>query len=186
MHTGKKQILTLIGSATENSSNLKIVQSIAAHFEHLNFQIIQDLHSFPHFETKRTLNNVPDKIVWLRQQIRDADGILFCTPEYIFSIPSGLKNILEWCVSSVDFSNKPVSIITAAASGEKGHEELRMIMQMLGAFVIDENNVLIKGIKSKFDTTGNLEETTLHQVLNTIKNFDVTIENLSMPDHLIN
>ncbi|WP_262886208.1 NADPH-dependent FMN reductase [Sphingobacterium sp. 18053] len=35
-----------------------------------------------------------------------------CLPEYIFSIPSGLKNSIEWCISTTVFSDKPVGIIT--------------------------------------------------------------------------
>lgn len=176
MNHSKKNILALIGSATEHSSNLKIVEQIAAIFENFDLQIINDLHGYPHFETKLTINNVPDKILRIREQMDHADGILFCTPEYIFSIPSGLKNILEWCVSTVIFTDKPVSIITASASGEKGHEELNMILKMLGAITADKNNLLLKGIKGRFDEKGHIDEQTLAQITNTIKNFEATVE----------
>jgi len=172
----KKKIIAIIGSATEDSSNLKIAEQIAVTFENFDMQIIKDLHRYPHFETKFAFQNIPDEILQIREQMNSADGILFCTPEYIFSIPSGLKNILEWCVSTVIFTDKPVSIITASASGKKGHEELNMILKMLGAITSDNNNVLLNGIKSRFDEKGQIDEQTLAQIINTIKNFEATVD----------
>lgn len=73
-------------------------------------ELIDDLSTFPHFRTEQTDTNVPEKIIKFREQVANADGIVISTPEYVFSIPSGLKNILEWCVSTTIFSDKPVSI----------------------------------------------------------------------------
>ncbi|MDR0194078.1 MAG: NAD(P)H-dependent oxidoreductase [Myroides sp.] len=54
-----------------------------------------------------------------RELIQKTDGILISTLKYIFSIPSGLKNALEWCVSASTFINKPLGTITASAHGKR-------------------------------------------------------------------
>jgi len=115
-------ILGINGSASKNSSNLTILNKISE-IGKLDFDlnIIDDLTILPHFKTELTDNNVPEEIVKFRNQIENADGVIICTPEYVFSIPSGLKNALEWCVSTNVFSNKPMGIITASSSSDKAH-----------------------------------------------------------------
>jgi NAD(P)H-dependent FMN reductase len=92
---------------------------------------------------------VPESIREFRDKIERADGVIISTPEYIFSIPSGLKNAIEWCVATTIFTEKPVGIITASAQGQKGHEELQMIMETLTAKLTEETTLLIQGIKGK-------------------------------------
>jgi chromate reductase, NAD(P)H dehydrogenase (quinone) len=126
----KNNILAIIGSASSNSSNLKLVEEIAdLSSDSFNIKIYNDLKTLPHFDPEFTTENSPKKITEFRQLIDQADGIIICTPEYVFSIPSGLKNAMEWCISTTIFSNKPCGLITASASGQKGHEELQLIMK---------------------------------------------------------
>lgn len=101
---------------------------------------------------------MPEKIISLREKISKADGVVICSPEYVFSIPSGLKNLLEWCVSTTVFSEKPVGLITASASGVKGHEELKLIMETIQATFIEETTLLIQGIKGKVNPEGQITD----------------------------
>lgn len=107
-----------------------------------------------------------------------ADGILICTPEYIFSIPSGLKNAIEWCVSSTVFSDKTTGLITASASGQKGHEELQLIMKTVMATFTEETLLLIQGIKGKINDKGEITDTkTLGDLMKFIKSYKKLVEN---------
>lgn len=152
-----KNILAIIGSASSNSSNLGLVVNIAGLTENdFNFRIFDKLAELPHFNPELSSDNTPDKITEIRQAISLADGIIICTPEYIFSIPSGLKNLMEWCVSTIVFNQKPIGLITASAHGEKGHEELKLIMKTLGAKFTEDTTLLVQGIKGKIDKTGNI------------------------------
>jgi NAD(P)H-dependent FMN reductase len=98
------------------------------------------------------------EIIDFRKAIENADGILICTPEYIFSIPSGLKNALEWCVATTVFSDKPAGLITASANGQKGHEELQLIMKTVMAKFNDATTLLIPGIKGKISDNGEIKD----------------------------
>ncbi len=176
---GKLNIVGINGSASSNSSNLAILKSIALIAKNrIELNILDDLTELPHFKTELTSENVPKKIIELRKLINNADGIIICTPEYVFSIPSGLKNVIEWCVSTTVFSGKPMGLITAAASGKKGHEELKLIMKTLEANFTDETTLLIQGIKGKMDNYGQFkEQETENKLVNFFKSFNVLIEN---------
>lgn len=130
--------------------------------------MINTLKDLPHFDPELSSKDTPESVIALRQSIEQADAVLFCTPEYIFSIPSGLKNVLEWCVSTTIFAQKPVGIITAAANGAKGHEELQLIMNTLMATFNQDTTLLIQGAKGKVSEkaiTDNATEKQLHNFI---------------------
>ena len=169
----KKNILAIIGSASSNSANQKLVDNIAELTkDDFNITIYDDLKSLPHFDPQLSIDNTPVQIIELRQAIENADGVIFCTPEYIFSIPSGLKNAIEWCVSTTIFSDKPTGLITASANGQKGHEELQLIMKTVMATFTSETTLLIQGVKGKINEEGKItDDKTLQSLLNFIEAF---------------
>ncbi len=175
----KKNIVGINGSASNNSSNLNILYKIAELGKsEFNLTIIKDLSELPPFKTELTDENVPEKIVEFRDKIQSADGIIICTPEYVFSIPSGLKNAIEWCVSTTVFSDQPVGLITASASGEKGHEELKLIMKTLQTVFNEDTTLLIQGVKSKINKAGEiLDNTTKSSLENFAQSFKQLIKN---------
>ncbi|MEP1489380.1 MAG: NAD(P)H-dependent oxidoreductase [Algibacter sp.] len=153
----RKNIIGICGSASQNSANFTILKIIAELGTfNFNLEIIDDLTEFPHFKTELTDKNVPEKIIKFRNRIENSDGIIICTPEYVFSIPSGLKNMIEWSVSTTIFSNKPIGLVTASASGEKAHEELKLIMKTIQTNFTDETTLLIQGIKGKVNKEGQI------------------------------
>lgn len=154
----KKNIFILIGSASRNSVNEKLIAIfINLTNDVFSFTVFKDLKSLPHFDPELSADNPPEAIITLRNNIKKADGILICTPEYVFSIPSGLKNAIEWCVSTTVFSEKPTGLITASASGEKAHEELQLIMGTLMSNFTN-TTLLIQGAKGKINNQGQLSD----------------------------
>lgn len=157
--TPKKDVLILIGSASESSSNLKIMQRVAERAQpRFTTTIYQQLGALPPFDPRLSFDNSPELVQQLRHQISQADGVIICTPEYIFSIPSRLKNVLEWCVSTTVFANKPVGLVTASADGHRGHAELQLIMQTLMARFTEETTLLISAVKGKLDGQGTITD----------------------------
>ncbi len=155
----KKNILVIIGSADRNSANEKLIVNFSRLTKEIfSLIIIKDLKMLPHFDPQLSADNPPKEIVEFRNKIENADGIIISTPEYIFSIPAGLKNAIEWCVSTTIFTDKPVGLITASASGLKGHEELQLIMKTVMAKFNDETTLLIQGIKGKIDRQGEITD----------------------------
>lgn len=155
----KKNILIINGSASRNSSNERLIDHLASLVkEGFTLAIFNDLKKLPHFDPELSANNPPESVVNFRKTIEKADGIIICTPEYVFSIPSGLKNAIEWCVATTVFSDKPMGLITASASGQKGHEELQLIMKTIVTKFTEETTLLIQGIRGKIDEQGKITD----------------------------
>lgn len=167
MPTHKKHILAIIGSASPHSSNEKLVERIAKNLsEDFTWTIFNELKSLPHFDPQASIDNPPNAVVAFRKAVEEADGLLICTPEYVFSIPSGLKNAIEWCISTTVFSDKPLGIITASAHGQKGHEELQLIMKTVMCQFTEETTLLIPGIKGKVNEQGEITDELTQSRLN--------------------
>jgi chromate reductase len=88
----KKNIFVIIGSASEKSANEKLVDNLAKWTkDFFKLTIFKYLKSLPHFDPELSADNPPTEIIEFRKNIENANGIIICTPEYVFSIPSGLK-----------------------------------------------------------------------------------------------
>ncbi len=113
-----------------------------------------------------------------RKQLRAADGILICTPEYAIGVPGTLKNAIDWTVSSMEFSKKPVALITASLSGEKAHQSLLGTLLIIEAQMTADTELLISFIKTKVNADGKIIDTeTLNSVNKLIKSFSEIISN---------
>jgi len=157
--SSKKNIVVIIGSASKNSANQKLIEKFAELTRtDFSLTVFDDLKTLPHFDPELSIDRPPKEVVELRNAIDTADGIVICTPEYVFSIPSGLKNAIEWCVSTIVLSDKPTGLITASAQGIKGHEELQLIMKTVMAKFTNETTLLIQGIKGKFSEDGEIKD----------------------------
>ena len=178
----RKNIFAIVGSASENSSNLKLIQRFAdLTQEEFFLTIFDDLKKLPHFSPEHSLKDTPKVILDFRAYIAKADGILICTPEYVFSIPSGLKNAIEWCISTTVFYQKPIGLITASASGYKGHEELKLIMKTVEANFTEQTTLLIQGVKGKINELGIITDSKTQEDLSSfIEAYKTLIKNGSV------
>jgi chromate reductase len=156
---GMKNIFAITGSASRNSSNHKIIQHLADLGKNeCNFLCYDDLRKLPHFDPDRSIIDPPPDISEFRKAIEDADGVLICTPEYLFSIPSGLKNALEWCVSTTVFSAKACGLITASTDGKHGHAQLQLLMKTLLGTDSECTTLLLPGIRSRLNELGKIKD----------------------------
>ena len=155
----KPTIFIINGSASQQSANEKLINKIInLTKEAFDFIESDSLKLLPHFDPDLSTHQPPGSVINFRNSIQQADGLLICTPEYIFSIPSGLKNAIEWCVATTVFSDKPTGLITASASGQKGNEELQLIMKTVMAKFTADTTLLIRGIKGKINDDGEITD----------------------------
>ncbi len=168
-----KKVIAIVGSAAAQSANLKLVQQIAMlSKDRFDVHIFNDLKTLPPFDPDFSVSHTPAVVEDFREAVRMADGIIICTPEYVFSLPAGLKNAIEWCVATTVFSQKPAGLITASAGGDKGHEALQLIMKTVEAVFSEATTLLISGIKSKFDEAGHLQDIeTIHRLQAFVNDF---------------
>lgn len=115
---------------------------------------------FPVFDGDVFAQGLPPQVAALRERVRRADGVLVVTPEYNYSVPGGLKNVLDWLSRGEDqpWAGKPVAIMSATMGplgGARMQYDLRKIMLFLNAQVLIKPEVFIGMAHTKFDAAGN-------------------------------
>lgn len=140
--------------------------------QNVEFNVYSELGKLPHFDGEENYEIVQQ---W-RKQIQEADGIFISTPEYAFGVPGSLKNALDWTVSSDDFYNKPVALITASSVGDKGHASLLQTLSAITAKMNDGTKLLIPFIRSKINEKGEIDPSTLNEIEKVCNNLIGLIE----------
>ena len=110
----------------------------------------------PVFDGDVFAQGLPPVVHALRERIRRADAVVIATPEYNFSIPGGIKNVLDWLSRGEDqpWAMKPVAILTASpgpVGGARVQYDLRKVMLFLNAMVLAKPEVFIGMAAGKFD-----------------------------------
>lgn len=161
----RKKILAISGSTRAQSSNLSLIKAITdLYSDQLDIRLYHGIADIPHFNPDNDNEHPPEKVVEFRNQLKDADGILICTPEYAMGVPGTLKNAIDWTVSSMEFSHKPVALITASSLGEKAHRSLTDTLLIIEADIPESSRLLISFIKSKIKDNKITDSETLSQV----------------------
>ncbi len=113
----------------------------------------------PPFNADVLAAGLPAAVQAARDKVRQADAVLIATPEYNFSVPGMLKNLLDWLSRGDDqpFNGKPVAILSAAAGplgGARVQYDLRRIMLFVNAEVLVKPEVFIGHAQTKFSSSG--------------------------------
>jgi NAD(P)H-dependent FMN reductase len=159
-----------------------MLRTIASLYEeNLDIKIFAGIATLPHFNPDVSDENTALAVKEFRAEIAHSDGVIICTPEYVFSLPGTLKNALEWTVSTTVFTEKPVALIVASGLGEKTFESLRLIMTTLGARMGEHSMLLIQGARAKFNSQNpTLYEQTLSDIKKLMESFITSLDGLSL------
>jgi NAD(P)H-dependent FMN reductase len=175
--TTRKKILAISGSTRTQSTNLNVIHAIANLFaDQLELEIYEGLSDLPHFNPDLDTDNPPERVTAFRQQLTASDGILICTPEYAMGVPGSLKNAIDWTVSSMEFSQKPVALITASTMGQKGHASLMETLKIIESNIPDSSHLLISHVKTKVKGDQIIHPDTLAHVKQLIESLLETIK----------
>jgi chromate reductase, NAD(P)H dehydrogenase (quinone) len=107
---------------------------------------------------------IPPAVQKLADAIRAADGVIFNSPEYNFSIPGGLKNAIDWLsrVQNQPFVGKPVALQSAAngaLGGGRMQYDLRRAMIFLDAATLNKPEIFIGNCSTRIDAkTGQITD----------------------------
>jgi chromate reductase, NAD(P)H dehydrogenase (quinone) len=185
MHQNQmRKIFALSGSTRTNSTNWRILTLIAEQYkEQVSVEIYTDLDTLPHFDPNLKGENIPRIVQEFFEKIKNADGILICSPEYVFSPPAVLKNALEWTVSETILSFKPTALIVASGLGEKTFESLDLILKtLLQEEIPAASKLLIQGARSKINAEGKFSD---DQTFTEIKSVvDSLLETIKHKNHV--
>jgi chromate reductase len=113
----------------------------------------------------------PAAVTALADAIRAANGVVFCTPEYNFSLPGGLKNAIDWVsrLPNQPFAGKPVAIQSASPGplgGGRVQYDLRRMMVFLDALTLNKPEIFVGGCATKLDEkTGEIKDETTRKLV---------------------
>lgn len=157
------RILGIAGSLREGSFNRAALRACNQLLPADTSLEIFDLRGIPGF-SEDDEKNPPPKVVELKHKIREADAILFMTPEYNYSVPGVLKNAIDWAsrpYGDSAWNGKPAAIMGASIGTlgtARAQYHLRQIMIFLNMFPINQPEVMIGQAGNRFDQDGNLTD----------------------------
>jgi chromate reductase len=161
------RILGIAGSLREKSYNRALLRAaqelVPDGMEIRDF----DIAPIPAYNADVEARGLPEAVSAFKAAIREADGLLFVTPEYNYGVPGVLKNAIDWASRAAPgetpvMSGKPAGIM-GASPGMGG--SMRAQLQLRQAFVFTQTyalmgpEVVVARAKEKFDAEGRLTDT---------------------------
>jgi chromate reductase len=123
----------------------------------------------------------PEAVERLKADVAKADGVLFASPEYNYSISGVLKNSIDWLSRYKDqpFKWKPCasfSVTGGPLGGARSFAELRKVLLGLTAMMMPPPDAFIGPGQQKFDANGAItDEATKKFLTDHMKNFETWI-----------
>jgi chromate reductase, NAD(P)H dehydrogenase (quinone) len=157
------KVVGIAGSLREGSFNrgtLRAAKEMAP--EGMEIDIFE-LDGIPGFNQDQEANP-PEKAAELKRKAREADAIIFVTPEYNYSIPGVLKNAIDWAsrpYGDSAWDGKPAAIMGAsggAIATARAQYDLRKMMVFLNMYPLNQPEVMIGNAGEKFDDKGELTD----------------------------
>jgi chromate reductase len=161
MNKPKLEIVTLCGSVRKESYNAALVRALPAIASgDLVFKEGPSVADIPIYDGDlESISGFPSAITALAGLVREADGVIIVSPEYNYSVPGGLKNLLDWVSRTPNqpFAKKPVLIQSVSGGpfgGARMQYHLRQILLFLNARVFSRPEVMIGPASAKFSAEG--------------------------------
>ncbi|UQS86884.1 NAD(P)H-dependent oxidoreductase [Nicoliella spurrieriana] len=159
-------INVILGTSRKAALGKNLLNYMAAHKDEyekmtgdqFNFMELGSYNLPFFYEDLAPLNN-PDRTLKENEQkwvddMKNADGYIFMTPEYNHSIPAVLKNGIDYLAGEI--GDKPALIITYSNNsrgGQFGGNALSPIINRLGSFVLPKS-VVIGNVQDNFAADG--------------------------------
>ena len=166
----KLHFVAISGSLRKESYNtkvLKTIQKLARENISIEQLFIDDV---PLYNVDLYEKNFPESVEKVCKSIKNSDGLIIVTPEYNYSIPGVLKNVIDFISThpSKPFDKKVVGIISASTSllgGIRAQFHLRQILVAVNTTTLNFPEIAITQVNKKFDNTGNLTDDTAKTLL---------------------
>lgn len=159
-----KTIAVLVGSLRKDSYTRRVARSLIELAPAGLELTIVELRELPLYNEDDETATPPAAFTAFRDAIRQADGILFCTPEYNRSVPGALKNAID--VGSrpygkAAFADKPCAIVSVspgALGGFGANHHLRQMLPFLNMPTMPAPEAYVGGVASKYEGAQLIDE----------------------------
>ncbi|MSP47844.1 MAG: NAD(P)H-dependent oxidoreductase [Alphaproteobacteria bacterium] len=159
------RILGISGSLRKGSYNSAALKTAAGLMPAGSSLEIFDISAVPLYNEDVKAQGFPEPVQRLREKIAAADGLLFATPEYNYSVSGVLKNAIDWASRPPQqpFDDKAVALI-GASGGAHGSVRAQYHLRQIGIFLnmrfVNKPEVFIGAAGTRFDAAGNLTDET--------------------------
>ena len=164
------RILGIAGSLRKGSYNLAALRAAQGLLPDGVSLAIFELDGIPLFNEDEE-KAPPPKVIEFKKQIREADALLFATPEYNYSIPGVLKNAIDWAsrpYGDSAWTGKAGAIMGASVGSiatARAQYHLRQVCVFLNIYLLNQPEVMIGNASKRFDSSGNLtDEATIDHI----------------------
>ncbi len=147
-----KTLLFLCGSLRAQSSARGTMRTLIRALDGKCAAVEADIGRLPHYNADVT--DDPEVASFI-ETVRKADGVVFVTPEYNYSIPGVLKNAIDWAsrpgYNSV-FKGKPCIVVTTsggAMGGVRAQAALKYVLTALLADTFEWQEILVPQANAK-------------------------------------
>ena len=151
-------VTTICGSLRKDSWNRKVMEALPGLApDGMKITEAPPFRDFPPYDADaQNSSGFPKGVTALAEAIRAADGVIFVTPEYNFSIPGALKNAIDWVsrLENQPFAGKPVALQSAApgpVGGARMQYDLRRSMIFLDALTLNKPEIFIGNCAERID-----------------------------------
>ena len=156
-----RRIGVVVGSIRNESINRKLAQAvIELGRDALQCDILR-IDDLPVFSQDNERDPI-ESVVRLRREVTAADGILFVTPEHNRSIPTALKNALDWASRPYGqncWAGKPAGIVGASVGAigtAAAQQHLRCMLGYLDIPTLGQPEVYIQFTHGLINDQGNV------------------------------
>lgn len=172
MEEQKIKILGIAGSLREKSFNkMLLMEAVRLAPKNATVEIL-DIADIPSYNQDLE-EKMPQAVIDLKNKIKESDAILFVTPEYNYSIPGVLKNVIDWGsrpYGDNTWDRKPVAIMGATIGGFgtiRAQSHLRQTFLFTNMFPVNAE-LYVSSAHEKFDRDGNLNDVEIKGKIETL------------------
>lgn len=155
------KILAFVGTNADFSYNRLLLRFMKKHFKQMADIEIYEVGKLPPFSVDTPLSEQTE--VWkLKQKVKEADGLVFSTPEYDHGIPAVLKSAIEWLSYKTKVLSEKPAMIVGVAYGRQASARSQVQMRQIlispdcNTNLIPGNEVLIGNVRDTFTKDGRL------------------------------
>ena len=181
------RIVGVCGSLRKESYNRKLLKLILVKLATLGAGAEEvSIGDIPLYNGDIEEKGIPKAVQTFKEELKSADGLVFVTPEYNWSIPGVFKNAIDW--ASRPSSDIPKifhgQVVLQAGSSDGARATVRAQQHLLSVYqtlklIVLPQQILIANENEAFDNQGNLaRESDLKQLEKVAEKFIEMIRKL--------